>query len=220
MKQGMVDEPGLGQEMYEAAKNGDEMPEADVELSDDDSPVVKRIKELIIEMTAYKASDRPSAQHVLSVLTELHSHAIDATGMTSQQANSVDPSLRLLQALNDQEQAAIDDCVADDDVKDWIDNCVDYSQLKSPADALNAVEYMTSLTYASRFNGVSIVRQLVGVGADVTATDSRGHTPLHRACESNVDVSAKVNFLLQCNASVVNIPNFHNYTPLHASQRN
>ena len=64
---------GLGEEMYEAFKKGEEIPEADVEITDDDPPEVRRMKELIVEMTAYEASDRPTIQQVLAVLAELNS---------------------------------------------------------------------------------------------------------------------------------------------------
>ena len=71
MRQGMAAE-GLGEEMYEAFKKGEEIPQADVEITDADPPEVRRIKELIVEMTAYEASDRPTIQQVLSVLAELN----------------------------------------------------------------------------------------------------------------------------------------------------
>ena len=71
MRQGMLEE-GLGEERYEAFKNGEEIPQADVEITDDDPPEVRRMKELIVEMTAYEASDRPSIQQVLAVLAELN----------------------------------------------------------------------------------------------------------------------------------------------------
>ena len=65
-------EEGLGEVMYEAFKKGEEIPQADVENTDDDSPEVRRMKELIVEMTAYEASDRPTIQQVLAVLTKLN----------------------------------------------------------------------------------------------------------------------------------------------------
>ena len=71
MRQGQAQE-GLGEEMYEAFKNGEEIPQADVEITDDDTPEVQRMKELIVEMTAYEASDRPTIQQVLAVLAELN----------------------------------------------------------------------------------------------------------------------------------------------------
>ena len=71
MRQGQAEE-GLGKEMYEAFKNGEEIPQADVEITDDDPPEVRRMKELIVEMTAYEASGRPTIQQVLAVLAELN----------------------------------------------------------------------------------------------------------------------------------------------------
>ena len=71
MRQGQAEE-GLGEEMYDAFKKGEEIPQADVEITDDDPPEVRRMKELIVEMTAYEASDRPTIQQVLAVLAELN----------------------------------------------------------------------------------------------------------------------------------------------------
>ena len=68
MRQGL----SLGEEMYVAFKSGEEIPQADVEITDDDLPEVRRMKELIVEMTAYEASDRPTIQQVMAVLTELN----------------------------------------------------------------------------------------------------------------------------------------------------
>ena len=50
MRQGMAEE-GLAEEMYEAIKKGEEIPQADVEIT---------------------ASDRPTIQQVLAVLAELN----------------------------------------------------------------------------------------------------------------------------------------------------
>ena len=71
IRQGQAKE-GLGEEMYEAFKNKEEIPQADVEITDDDPPEVRRMKELIVEMTAYETSDRPTIQQVLTVLAELN----------------------------------------------------------------------------------------------------------------------------------------------------
>ena len=71
MRQGQADE-GLGEAMYEAFKSGGEIPQADVDITDDDPPEVRRMKELIVEMTSYEASDRPTIQQVLAVLAELN----------------------------------------------------------------------------------------------------------------------------------------------------
>ena len=71
MRQGDPRE-GLGEEMYEAFKNKTKIPQADVEITDDDPPEVRRMKELIVEMTAYEASKRPTIQQVLAVLKELN----------------------------------------------------------------------------------------------------------------------------------------------------
>ena len=72
MRQGMT-QMGLGEEMYDNFKNGEEIPQADVEITDDDPPEVRRMKELIVDMTAYEASDRPNIQQVLVILADLNS---------------------------------------------------------------------------------------------------------------------------------------------------
>ena len=70
---------GLGIEMYEAFKGGEEIPQADVDITDDDPPEVRRMKELILEMTAYEAKGRPTIQQVLAVLEELNAQ-VSLTG--------------------------------------------------------------------------------------------------------------------------------------------
>ena len=79
MRQGMT-QMGLGEEMYDAFKKGEEIPQADIEITDDDPPEVRRMKELIVEMTAYEASDRPTIQQVLAVLAELNAQVRWKTG--------------------------------------------------------------------------------------------------------------------------------------------
>ena len=66
MRQGEA-ENGLGQEMYDALKSGGEMPAA-VDFEDDDSPEVRKIKELIVTMTSHERTARPTAEAVLQVL--------------------------------------------------------------------------------------------------------------------------------------------------------
>ena len=53
----------LGEDMYDAHKAGDAMPEA-VELDDNDSYKINEMKELILQMTSYKPAERPSARDV------------------------------------------------------------------------------------------------------------------------------------------------------------
>ena len=210
MRQGMADEPGLGEDQDTAVKNGDEVPEADVELSDDDPPVVKRMKELIIKMTSHSASDRPSAEDVVSVLKELHVKA----NLSQPDVNS---PLRLLQALIDMNQTAIDEIIATPDAKDWINDQVDTKHLENPALDLSWVENFTCLIFASIVSDVRTVRLLVEAGCDVTARDSFGKTPLHWACLSGVDANSKVVYLLQRDASLVNAKDYSNETPLHCA---
>ena len=76
MRQGQAQE-GLGEEMYVAFKSAEEIPQADVEIADDDPPEVRRMKELIVEMTAYEANDRPTTRHVLAILARLNAEVSD-----------------------------------------------------------------------------------------------------------------------------------------------
>ena len=142
----------------------------------------------------------------------------------------MDGSLRLLQALNDKHQAAIDECVAAEGAKDWINYDVDPKQLDNPVREFKDVTSITCLTFASLVNDVQTVRQLVESGADPTVTDSEGCSVLHYACASRVDAQAKVTYLLQRDASLVNAYNHsenavlasrEKTTPLHvAAQHN
>ena len=58
---------GLGEDMYDAAKKGTEMPTA-VDFEDDDSPELIKIKELIVTMTSHERTARPTAEAVLQTL--------------------------------------------------------------------------------------------------------------------------------------------------------
>ena len=140
----------------------------------------------------------------------------------------MDSSLRLLHALNDQRQAAIDECVVAEGAKDWINNAVEPRQLFNPVSDFEDVKSITCLTFASLVNDARTVRQLVESGADVRATDWTGCTPLHYACASRVEAQAKVEYMLQRDASLVNATNYSKsgvlnsrryWTPLHVAAR-
>ena len=103
----------------------------------------------------------------------------------------------LLQALNDQNQAAIDECLATEGVKDWINRHAVLKQLDNPIRQFKGVTGITCLAFASVVSDDATVRQLVEAGADITATDSRGFSPLHYACASDVDADAKVAYLMR-----------------------
>ena len=129
-------------------------------------------------------------------------------------------ALKLLQALNDEKQSKIDDCLNDKFVKQWINtNCrvkdITKPRLVFPEDT----EYVTCLCYAARANDASIVRQLVQSGSNVTITDSRGLTPLHNACLAERDVKEKVNFLLACDPSMLHTRTLSFNTPLVLAAR-
>ena len=169
IKQGEGDEPGLGEDLYNAMEKGGEMPE----IFHDDLPandsVLTRITELIVKMTSYHASDRPSAQDVVSVLKDLNTEVNPSPSEVERS-----PALRLLQALNDKKQTAIDECIAAQDVSDWINDQVDRRRLVNPVPYLIGVEHATCLTFASYVNDTRNVDQLVEAGCDVTVRDSRG----------------------------------------------
>ena len=58
---------GLGAEMYDALKKDEAMPAA-VEFEDDDSIDDMQIKGLIVAMTSYERTERPTAEEVLDRL--------------------------------------------------------------------------------------------------------------------------------------------------------
>ena len=134
---------------------------------------------------------------------------------TSAAKDVSDPSSRLLQALNDKGPAAIDECVAADKPKGWINNNVDPKQLVNPVVNFEDFESITCLTFGSLVNNFRTVRQLVESGSDVRATDWTGCTPLHYACASRVEAQAKVEYMLQRDASLVNATNYSLNAVLH-----
>ena len=58
---------GLGEEMYDAVKKGEELPVA-VDFEDGDSAELRKIKELIVTMTSHVRTARPTATAVLDAL--------------------------------------------------------------------------------------------------------------------------------------------------------
>ena len=98
--------------------------------------------------------------------------------------------------------------MAADRAKDWINNNVDPKQLVNPVVDFEDVESITCLTFASLVNDFQTVRQLVESGSDVRVTDWTGCTPLHYACASRVEAQAKVEYMLQRDASLVNATNY------------
>ena len=108
----------------------------------------------------------------------------------------------LLQALNNQNQAAIDERLATEGVKDWINNRALPGQLDNPIRHLQNVTGITSLAFASLVSDEATVRQLVEADTDIAITDSRDfldevYSALHYACTSDVDSDAKVAYLMQ-----------------------
>ena len=204
MKAGLGQEPGLGEDLYKYMEKGEEKPD----VFDEDMPpnyLPEAIKKLIMKMTSYRSRDRPSAEYVVSALKSLNTEVNPSPPEVDRS-----PALRLLQALNDKRQAAIDVHVAAPDVTNWINDTVDLKRLYNPVPYLGDVEHVTCLTFASEVNDYHTVRQLVDAGCDVTVRDSLGRTPLHTACSSNVDANSKVLFLLQRDASLVNATDYSN----------
>ena len=62
---------GEDQYLYVAKQEGDEMPQA-VEFDDEDEDVVKEIKQMILEMTSYNATDRPTAHAVVKKTAQMY----------------------------------------------------------------------------------------------------------------------------------------------------
>ena len=124
-------------------------------------------------------------------------------------------TLKLLQALNDEKQSAINDSLNDESVKQWINTKCWLKDITKPRLVCSDdTKYGTCLCFAARANDASIVRQLVQSGSDVTITDSDGLTPLHHACVTERDVKEKVAFLLGCDPSLVHICTVIFNTPL------
>ena len=127
-------------------------------------------------------------------------------------------SMRLLQALNDEDQDTINNCIKHASVKQWINDRVSLKFITSPKTRfVDDFLLITCLCYASCYNTVGIVRQLVQAGADVTVTDSWQQTSLYWACDGGVDVKEKAEFLIRCDASLVKARTVHKNTPLHAA---
>ena len=125
-----------------------------------------------------------------------------------------DGALTLLQALNDRNQEIIDQCLKHKSVEKMINNKVITSEVVNRRESFADVK-ITCLCYASACNDARTVRQLVQAGADVTASDSRGITPLHRSCESKIEAKQKVEYLLSCDASLISAQTNDINTPLH-----
>ena len=122
-------------------------------------------------------------------------------------------SLRLLQALNDENQDIINDCIKHASVKQWINDNVSVKLITNPR--IKFVDDFVSITclcYASRYSTPGVMQQLVQAGADVTVTDSWQQTPLHWACASDFDIKDRVEYLLGCDASLFKARSKYNNT--------
>ena len=186
----------MGEDPFNAIEKKSESPEVYYEEPTTGSP--ESVEKLITKMTALFASDGPFTE-VNSLPSEIDRG----------------PALRLLQALNDKRQTAIDSGVRAPDMKNWINNHTDRLRLDNSVPYFFGAEQVTCLSFASYISDVRIVRQLVEAGCDVRARDSLGRTPLHCSCQSDIDANSKVLFLLQCDVSLVNATDYYNNAPLH-----
>ena len=108
----------------------------------------------------------------------------DASESVTSLPGHVTPSLLgLLQALNDDNQEAIQDALTSADVFHFINTPVLCTALKNPPSELHdGLEFVTCLIFFCQFSRASAVRQLVNAGASVDVTDALGHVSLHAAC--------------------------------------
>ena len=79
------------------------------------------------------------------------------------------------------------------------------------------VEIQKSISLASRFGDLEVARQLVEQGADVSAADKYGTTPLHLACKEGHQEVARL--LIEQGADVSAVDK-DGTTPLHIASRN
>ena len=113
----------------------------------------------------------------------------------------------LLQSLNDKNQTAIDERLAMEDVKDWINRRALPEQLDNPIRLFKDIKSITCLAFASLVNEARTVQQLIEAGADVAVTDFRRgyrrevYSPLHYACASDIESDAKLRYLMQSGSS-------------------
>ena len=112
--------------------------------------------------------------------------------------------LRLLQALNDKNDAAIDECLNVEDVHHWINNEIDVKKLRNPVTSFDPAKDTTCIKYAVRHCDAFTVNRLLETGADVRAVYSCGCKLLTKACRTHIDANAKVTLLLQRDASLIN----------------
>ena len=103
--------------------------------------------------------------------------------------------------MNDQNKAAVDERLATECVKDWINRRVLPQQIDNPIRQFKNVKSITCLVFASLIHDARTVQQLIDAGADAAVTDSKGFSPLRYACASDIDSDAKVAHLMQRDAS-------------------
>ena len=67
---------GLGEKMHQAHLLNEDLPQA-VELSSNDTPAVTSMKEMILQMTAYDAKERPSSNRVLRTVQSVYQRVLE-----------------------------------------------------------------------------------------------------------------------------------------------
>jgi ankyrin repeat protein len=75
----------------------------------------------------------------------------------------------------------------------------------------------TPLAAAADCDRLQVAEHLLSIGADVTAADNEGRTPLHRAAGS--DSVRVLKLLLKCDGVNVNAQDIHGDTPLMLARR-
>ena len=75
-------------------------------------------------------------------------------------------------------------------MKEWIDTKFDHKLIQNGHFTFTSKQKdVTCLCFTSGYSFSRTVQQLIKAGAEVTATDSLGNTPLHRAVGGNVKAS-------------------------------
>ena len=128
---------------------------------------------------------------------------------------STQSSLPLLQALNDDDHTFVDEYIQNSLSPLSLNDKLNVKDVRNPRANWNvSLKLTTCLCFACQFSTVGIVRKLVKAGADVRVTDSWNRTPLNRSCCSETNAKQKVQFLLECDASLMKVRNEHEHTPL------
>ena len=160
-------------------------------------------------------SDLPSIHGLLqSVHQGMLSSDVSVRVTSPSQCDDDTNALRLLQALNDKNDGAVDACLSVEDVHHWINNKIELKMLRNPVTSIDPLATTTCIRYAVNHCDAFAVHRLLEAGADVRAVFNCGCKPLTKACRSDVDANAKVKLLLQRDASLIDELDCCGATPL------